>query len=273
MENLDNYLKKHSPNIQVKYKKDIELFLEWAVPFKLQENEFCLQHFQGYINHIQEKSIKNHAISMALTALRHYGYMLVSTGTANEKLAADLYIKGIHKQALPSLLSYEEVLRIFKQWQPKGIAGKRNKVILGIKVFQALTEDELKHLQPEHIDLTNRKIKIPSTFAGKKRTLKLHKIQLESLQHYLLKTRLTIMAISEKESNQLFISLGEKERFNNITNKMLQDLKKQFPQFTSYTHLRASVLAHWHEKYGLTKTIKMAGHHYIQAASQLKKRY
>ena len=166
MENFDNYLKEHNRHIKIKYKKDILSFLEWAAQFKLQENEFCLHHFQGYINHIQESPIKQHAISMMLSSLRHYGYMLVSTGTANKQLAADLYIKSIYKQPLPTLLTHEEVLQIWNEWQPKGIAGKRNKVVLGIKIFQGLTEDELKHLQPEHMIYSIEKSKYQRPLRG-----------------------------------------------------------------------------------------------------------
>jgi len=266
IEDFTNYLKGHSESIQALYCRYVRQFIQWTEPFGLSQKELGLQHFQGFIGYLQEEGIKLHLLNLALSSLRHYGYMLVVTGKASKELSTDLYIKGISKHPFPPLFSKKELLDIHESWKVNGMAGKRNKLILGMIIHQALTGDELGHLQPEHLNLATGKVKVPKTFAGKSRTLKLHKNQIPALQEYLEKTRPLIMAIREAESDKLFISLGESERFDNLTNKMRGDLKKQFPQFISYAQVRASVLYNWCEKYGLEKTIKMAGHSYLYPA-------
>lgn len=242
------------------------LFLEWLAEFNLQPQELQLSHFQGYISHLQEVEEKEYKVRLTIAALRNYGYMLICTGQANEKLAMELYIKGIYKEPFPSLFEWEELEEIYQEFTTPGIVGQRNRAVLTLFLFQGLIPEEVINLYPKNLDLKNKTITIPETYNGKSRTLTIEEHQIPILQDYVEEVRPRILFVANKEDEKLFITTSGNPRGKNITDNLLTSLKSKYPQITSYAQIRASVLHHWYTLYGLEKTIAMAGQNYISTS-------
>lgn len=266
-EDFTAYLQGYDKGVQRSYIRSVQQFLSWLGPLNLKPGELRLKHFQGFISHLQEEGIRLHQLNHTLSALRHFGYMLVQQGKANEQLAVELYIQGIHKNSFPSILAWSELEQAYNTVKLSGFTAIRDKAILGMVIYQALTTNDLGNLCVRHLNLAAGKVSVPKTFFGNSRVLKLEKHQVDDLQTYLSETRPVLLAVAEKESERLFMSLGGSEHFGYITDKMIIKLRKQFPHIASYPQMRASTLYHWYEKYGLKRTIQLAGYSYIKPSN------
>ncbi|MFW5852263.1 MAG: tyrosine-type recombinase/integrase, partial [Bacteroidota bacterium] len=129
---------------------------------------------------------------------------------------------------------------------------------------------EIIELRPHHIDIQNKVIAVPRTFNARQRSLPIHEEQIIVLQHYLTTVRKKLLLIADKQQDHLFVNLSTSQKNRYITDNLLSTLKKRHPQIVSYTHLRASVLAHWYSLYGLKKTIELSGHYYIATSARKK---
>ncbi|AUS04926.1 tyrosine-type recombinase/integrase [Pseudotamlana carrageenivorans] len=260
-----DYLSEHSESLRTNYLSRIQPFLDWLAPFELSTQSLNLNHFQGYIFHMQEQGSDRLSLNNTLSALRNLLYMFIKNGEANEQLAMEFYIKGIFKKPFPPLFSWQEMESMYEQFSTPGLSGQRNKAILGLLFYQALTVDEIINLEINHLDLNNKQVHIPQTHRGRARSLNLEQHQTPILEEYLHKTREKLLLLTDKESDKLFISMSEKQEGINITDNLRSTLRKRYPQISSYPQLRASTLLHWYHTFGLETMREMAGHYYITA--------
>jgi integrase/recombinase XerD len=148
-----------------------------------------------------------------------------------------------------------------------GLSRKRNKVILGLIVYQAVRSEELTRIQVTDVKLRTGEIMIPGTRRSNERTLKLDPAQMIDLMEYLNDTRKRILAHRGAPGpvQELFLSM---EGGTNISNT-LATLKKQLHQINrqvrSLDQLRASVIVHWLKQHNLRRVQIMAGHRYISS--------
>ncbi|MCR6718700.1 MAG: tyrosine-type recombinase/integrase [Chitinophagaceae bacterium] len=147
----------------------------------------------------------------------------------------------------------------------KLLAHKRNKVILGLMLLQALDTKDLKLLSVNDVKLREGKLFIPGTRRSNERELKLESMQILDLMEYLLATRKELLQLRGKATDQLFISTGTSERFNNLMVYLLKYLQKINPKVTSSKQLKASVIVHWLKLYNLRQVQYMAGHRYVSS--------
>src|SRR5690554_6033242 len=127
----------------------------------------------GYINDLQEKDFSVNYINHILSAVRHYYNYLKTTKEVTKNPAAELFIKGAVRRIPHDLFSTEKLEEIYTEFNQNGIAGKRNKILLGLIIYQGLNTTELSLLEPIHLRLREGKIDIPGTNQKNRRTLKL----------------------------------------------------------------------------------------------------
>ena len=108
------------------------------------------------------------------------------------------------------------------------LTSRRNKVILGLMIWQGLGARELAKLEVKDIKLREGKIYIQGSRRSNERELKLESHQILDIMEYQLKTRVEMLAISKQETEQLFISpKGGKDQSNYIS-ALMRELKKIF---------------------------------------------
>ena len=153
-----------------------------------------------------------------------------------------------------------------KNWfKAKVLAQKRNKVVVGLMLYQALDTRDLKLLTVKDVKLREGKLFIPGTRKSEERELKLEALQIIDVMEYLLTTRKELLQLTNKETEQLFISIGSSERVANIMSYLLKQLHQINKKVTSAKQLKASVIVHWLKLYNLRQVQYMAGHRYVSS--------
>jgi integrase/recombinase XerD len=141
----------------------------------------------------------------------------------------------------------------------------RNKVMLALMIYQGLNTHELAALTAQDIKLREGKIFIPGSRKSNERYLKLEAHQVLDMMEYLLTVRKQLLEQTGKQSERLFISIGQSERFNNMIQKLMEKLVRQNKKVKSARQIRTSVITHWLKMYNLREVQHMAGHRFVSS--------
>jgi integrase/recombinase XerD len=266
-------LKGYSISTIKRYIKDVETFKKWA---ERENVEIEQVNYSDVLHYIQNKGkeIKQSTISKIVNSLKHYYNHLIMMNLAVENPTIQIAIKGIKRKKLYDILSKEELESLYhnqseersiKENSTADLVRKRNKVILGLMIYQGLNASELSRLTESDVKLRAGKIYISGSKKSNARELPLKSHQVLDMMEYTLTTRKEILAITEKETDHLFISMGTSDSFRSIINKLMQKLNKQNSKITSLQQIRASVITHWLKGYNLREVQHMAGHRYVSS--------
>jgi site-specific recombinase XerD len=163
------------------------------------------------------------------------------------------------------LLEWEELEQLYKDFKTVGIAGKRNKIILSLIIYQGITTGEITAIELKDVNLEEGKIYIPKVGRSNSRTMQLEAFQVLQIQKYITQVRPVILALAEKESEKLFISIGKGNRMSNSYIKFLKQIKKLNPKVKDFKQIRASIITHWLKNYNIRQVQYMTGHRYISS--------
>lgn len=224
--------------------------------------------------------VKQRTISIQINSLKHYFNFLATTGQAGENPTTQIQIRGIKRKILYDILKKSELESLYNNFElPKEddpnknqnwfktavLASKRNKVILGLMVYQGLTVYELGTLTEKDMKLREGKVFVAGSRRSEERTLTLEALQILDIMEYQLKTRNEILQQTKKKSDNFFVSTGTSEHFNNTMQKLMQKLHKQNSKVASAKQIRASVITHWLKLYNLRQAQHMAGHRFVSS--------
>jgi len=272
-------MKGYSTSTTRRYVKDVEMFIQWVekenIPIENVSYPDVLHYIQGKRN-----AIKQRTISSNVNSIKHYFNFLSITNQAIENPTTQIRIRGIKRRILYHILNKQELESLYhnfeipdesskdknQNWFITSLqASKRNKVILGLMVYQGLGSSELGRLTEKDLKLREGKIFIAGTRKSNERELKLESHQVLDIMEYQLKTRNEILAMTQKESEKLFVSAGSSNNFHNIMQKMIKKLSGQNSKVTSVKQIRASVITHWLKLYNLRQVQYMAGHRFVSS--------
>lgn len=245
-------------------------FLEWITTHHYQEENIRYADLMQYVKHGQTQGRSKLNVQQQLLAIRHYFNYLVKEGKVKSNPAQGVYIKGIPRRLPHDLADYEELIKLYEGYPVNDVREQRNKVILGLLVFQAVTIEELELLHPMHINLREGKITIPGTDRTNERILKLEASQVYDLQEYLNTTRSRILngpKISSPEKlTQLIIGMEGGTLLAGEVSWMMKRLKH--PKIKRASQIRASVIAQWTKLHDVRVVQYMCGHKYVSATER-----
>jgi len=236
-----------------------------------------------YLHNLQKKELSQATKKLRIYAIKHYFDYLIETGKSTENPAKRIKIKGGQKQKVYPSLAMQELQNIYQNYEiPKmddershhnwfsnyRISRERNKVILGLLVYQGITTAEIGRILIEDLDLRNGKIDIRGGRIGKDRTLELKSHQIMDLMEYLYKTRAELLKYqNDMETKKLFLSIPpsgklktESDETLHIFKRLTTELKEQYPKLINLQHIRTSVIINWLKKYNLRQVQYRAGH-------------
>jgi integrase/recombinase XerD len=282
-----------APATRKMYSNYTGYFLSWKQQGS-QDEATTYNALLSFIEHCRKEGKTTRNINRILTALRYYFAMLQEQKKADHNPAANLYLRGEVERIPHDLLEKEMLDILYEKYQVYDERTQRNKVILGLYIHQAITTDELRKLEPQHIQLKEGKIYIPGTRqtvhkgGSQGRWLQLEAKQILELQEYLQVTRPKIIAaiksgernkhptrkpktISEKAlEHQLFISLNGSDNIKSSISFLMNDLRKINPVVKDAMQIRKSVITNWLKEKDIRMVQYIAGHKRINATEKYR---
>lgn len=237
-------------------------FARWLAKENLKAEEVRYQDILAYMKDCRNRSVKQVTIKNYVLVIKHYYNYL--TGQGQNPLEG-IEVKGIKRKSFYYIFEAKELDNIYSSLTPEGMRGKRNKVMLGLLVYQGLTTNELSRLEVNHIMLREGKVDVPGSKKSNGRILKLEPVQILDLYDYLFQSRKELLAASGQETERLFVSHQGGMNLSNYMQLMLKELRPQHKKLVNAKQIRASVITKWLKQYNLREVQYMAGHRYISS--------
>lgn len=281
-------VKKYIVEIEKIVKKDtargngnyVGMHLEWLKEEGINKFEVRYKDIIRYVNYLKAKHNRIQFINTILLAIDHYyGYL----GVAKNPVSG-IRLKGIIKSVPSNIVEYAEIEEVYNQYQGLDYRTKRNRVMLGLLVYQALRTGEFEKLEPHHIRLKEGKIYIPGKINSNARILNLEAAQLLELQDYLMVVRpqlqRNVKNIKRGRSpkkinyaavdNQLFFSEKGLGTLTDSLKHIFTIVRRMHPKITSGEVIRYSIITEWLKKHGLRQVQYMAGHIKVSSTERYK---
>jgi site-specific recombinase XerD len=225
--------------------------------------------FLKYVEELKKTKIKIRTLQSYIGNLKIYFNYLQEENYRADNPIQNINIKGTIKTALGNLLTADELEDLYYSYETKDndLARKRNKIIIGLLVYQGLHSKELQYLKEEHIELYKGKIHIPQTNKTNGRTLELKPWQLMEMMEYVQQIRPKIVP---KTEDNLFTSNYGNTNINNVIKKISEELKLINYNYQNAIQIRNSVIVNWLKIHNLRKTQVLAGHKYISSTERYK---
>jgi integrase/recombinase XerD len=268
-----------NPNTIRQHSNYTGIYLTWLEEEGLEEQQAGYREIMAFVRWLQQE-YRARFINRVLLAVRHY-YRFLEVET---NPAAGIYLKG-HTRKLPETIVDEQELKsLYEHFEANTNRDKRNRVMLGLMVFQALTTEELGKLQPGHIRIRQAKIQVPSGKHSNARTLDLQAVQLLDMQEYLLEVRPRMLTEvgkyrsgrkpqhinTEEIARQLFFSENGSKHIKRSIWHLFRKIKKTHPKITSGKIIRQSVITHWLKGKDIRRVQYMAGHRYVSSTQRYR---
>lgn len=274
MKDFNDYLvkKDYSESTIRIYENGAKEFLEWITKHHYPVENIRYADLMNYVKHSQKKGRTKINQQHQLLAIRHYFSYLVKAGKVKSNPAQGVYIRGIARRLPHDLVSYDELVQLYETYPVNDTRDQRNKVILGLLIFQAVTIEELETLTPDEISLRKGKIRIPGTDRTNERVLKLEAAQIFELQEYLNKTRHRILygpkVNNPEKIKQLIIGMEGGTTLAGEVGWMMRRLKHE--KVKKASQIRASTIAEWTRRNDVRVVQYMAGHKYVSTTERYK---
>lgn len=231
-----------------------------------------------YIEHIRKNyDLHPKTLRHRLYAVKIYFNYLLETGQRNDHPCSELYLKDkIDRQIQVDNLYSAESLEKFVETKPKHKSQaieNRNKIILGLLIYQALTIKEIAELTTENINLERCEITIKgnqeiTSKSPQPRTLPLNAKQMLIIHNYLEKDRPKL--IKQIDENQLIVGKnGEKINGSSISQMINENRPKS--EKIQPMKIRQSVIANLLKKENDTRIVQVfSGHRRTSTTIQYK---
>lgn len=257
-------------------------FTLWAEGENIPPDFVVYNDVLHYLKDIRE-GVGSRTLSARVTRLKHYFTFLEHSSRKAENPAAQVKIQGIKRKTLYDILNHQELESLYHHFplpqmtgQPENrfrvslAAAMRDKVILGLIVYQGLNAHELGALEEKDLKLREGRVYIAGSRRSNERALKLESHQVLDMMEYQIKSRVEILQQMAKQSEKLLVSAGSSDQTRSIISRLLKKLHAQNSRISSLNQLRASVITHWLKLYNLRQVQYMAGHRYVSSTESYR---
>ncbi|WP_378187907.1 tyrosine-type recombinase/integrase [Aquimarina sp. W85] len=271
--NYDDYLKKEGYTEKTICTKDIERqnFTKWCkrqstTPVQI-DYKTCLK----YIKHLTRKGNSKRTINHKLGSLKTYFNYLISEAYRMDNPIETVVVRGARRNINHNLLESEELEDLYYSFETEKARNqylkyrlKRDKIIIGLLVYQGLSTSDLGSLKLEHLRLSKGKLYVPSRNRSNARELELKPWQIMELMEYINEIREKLLKQNNIQNDQLILHA----MVSNLVSATVRKLKKINHKVESIHQIRASVITNWLGQYNLRKVQYLAGHRYISSTER-----
>jgi integrase/recombinase XerD len=271
---LRNYLeKKYSKSTLKSNLYNIKRFTDY---YQNKAPKATFKEILSYIEHLRKNyDLHPKTLRHCLYGVKIYFNYLLETGLRGDHPCSELFLKDkIDKQIQVDTLYSPETLETFfetYQIKKKKYLKNRNKIIISLLIYQALTVSEISDLEVENINLERCEIFIKKGHHQQKRTLPLNAKQVLLFYNYLEKERIKLLKYNNKQESNIFIlgQYGEKINPHGIS-KMINEQKPKSEQIQPMK-IRQSVIANLLKKENDTRIVQVfSGHRRASTTIQYK---
>lgn len=220
-----------------------------------------------YLDIIDYLDVFNYKTPRVISALKKYFDYLIDIGERTTHPCKSIIVprekKSIQFQELFTKEELETLLNRKERYQE---LKNRNKLIISLLIYQALTPQNIVNLRPTDIDTDEGTVYIKATKTCSRRTLELKPKQIIlAMKYHQERTH---------QSKNLFIGkLGESVKVDTL-NRILRPLKKKFPRRNLNAQtIRQSVITNWlnDDKIVLDEVQLLSGQKYMSSVQRYMK--
>jgi integrase/recombinase XerD len=268
MSKFEDYLQEtgFKPQTVYQHRKYASYFLAWIAEQRLALEQVTYTEILDFADHLKKDNKNINLINRMMLAVRYYFTYLQNERQISYNPAAGISLKGTIRTVPHDLLEKADLETLYHNYEIKDERTHRNKVIIGLLVYQALTREELETIRPEHLKLREGKVNIPKTGKQNDRILPLQPHQILDLQEYILLIRPKLQHHSER----LFTGRYDLEDLKNTLLHLGYALKKINPKYKHAVQVRQSVITEWLKEKDLRTVQYMAGHRYVSSTERYK---
>lgn len=260
-------------------------YLKWIEGEHLQVEDARYNDLLNFIDYCRlEENTRGH-INMKLRSIRSFYEYLKKQNPGIINPASNLHLKGSSHRVISGTINFKELENLYQSYPVKTLRQKRNKIILGLLIYQGLNTEDLHRLMAEDVRLKEGKIHVPGDRRRKNRNLELKPFQILELHEYLTEVRPGILKEidtpkparkpdqinRERLRDQLFISINGSENIKNSLLHLFREIKKINPVVTSAIKIRQSVITYWLKTMNLRQVQYMAGHKYVSSTERYQR--
>lgn len=251
-----------------------EKFTEWLKTKSYDLINFDYKKALDYVAYLQNRYSNIRTINHKVVGVRHYFDYLIGIGEQSQNPFADINVKGDRKnKVLHNLLSSDELEDLYYSYDTETdkhprrlLINKRNKVMVGLMVYQGLSTSDMKRLQLEHVKPYQGKVYVPKGKIGNRRELTLKPWQVMDFMAYINEVRPQLLAKQRMDTPYLFAVPND--GFVDVVMWIIKKLKKINHKVVNAHQIRASVIVNWLNQYNLREVQIMAGHKYISTTER-----
>lgn len=215
---------------------------------------------------IIRKNYESASMIRILSALKKYYDYLIENGTRKDNPARAIQLRDVKKKPiqLQDLLTDNELLKLLEPRKERyQLLAKRNQIIIGLLVHQALKIGEIIQIKTSDIFLEKAQINIIGTSQTNNRILPLKAEQILLLYNYL--------EYIKNDSNVFLINkLGNKITGEDV-NYLISTYQKQFTKKLTSITIRQSVITNLLSKGNDLRMVQeFAGHKYLDTTEKYK---
>jgi site-specific recombinase XerD len=245
--------------------KKVKRFLQWTEKENVGPGQVSYQDILLWMKHQQKSGASQRSIQHYLCMVKHYYDYLVEQKKVENNPISGIKVQGVKRKTLYHILQPQELHALYNSCPENTLAEKRNKVMLGLLVYQGLSTEELARLEVTDIKLKAGQIEIAGSRTSNARTLNLEPSQYMALHEYTTDTRNKILALSKEQTTKLITSQRNGKYFSNLVQELMRQVKEQNKMVKNAQQLRASVIVKWLRQHNLRQVQYLAGHRYISS--------
>ncbi len=253
--------------------KCTKTFHIWLENEGIEASDCSHNDLMGYVHQLRLKGLKQSSIQHYLVSIKHYFDLLIRLGQVNVNPATRIEIKGVKRKSLYHILEPEDLMHLYESYPINRLEDRRNKVIAGLLLFQALRTIELSKLELSSMKLNKGVVDIIGGRNSESRNLTLQPFQILDLMRYIEEVRPELAALPLKRKSQtsnsslsLFVSQGGNDtNFSGIMHQVVSTLGALNSQIQNAHQIRTSVIVSWLRRHNLREVQYMAGHRYVSS--------